>query len=422
MITVDRDRRILLKDGRPFFYLADTAWNAFVRSEPDEWEAYLAFRKRQGFNAVRVSAFGIYNDRTVGERDVHPFRFTERGKYDFGRVNDAYFDRAQQMAAAAARHGFILDLTLFWLCYVKDTQSYPPDGDWVIPMDRIRPLTEMLVERFEPYRPVYCISGDTNFGSADTVRTYMTALETVKSFAPHAVTTMHIAGNVPALPDEFVRSPLLDFYLYQSGHDRSGQAHAYTYALGFHEQRPKRPIINGEPCYEGMHFEDEGGGHYTAADVRRALWSSLLSGAKAGFTYGAHGLWSWHRQGERFLNGDSLSDWQTALRFEGAWDCGFAKWLFERYGLYDLEPAALIANPSPHIRMAMTPDGGAAAVYLPDSVNLRLRLRADAYEWELIELQGRRILKPEWRLDGGESVMLRHDFNSDALLVGRRAI
>ncbi|MBB3128444.1 hypothetical protein FHS19_003098 [Paenibacillus rhizosphaerae] len=317
MITIDMERHLLLKDRQPFFYLADTVWNAFVRATPKEWETYLTYRRSQGYNVVRISAFGIYNDRSIGEDDLHPFEFTTKGKYDFAKVNEAYFDRAAEMAEAAVHHGFILDLTLFWLCYVKDTQSWPPDPDWVIPFERIEPLTHLLIDRFGRFDPIYCISGDTNFGSEDTIRYYMKAFKTVKGRVTNAVTTMHIAGNVPMLPEVFMKSELLDFVLYQSGHDRDNQQHAYTYALGF---LGERPIINGEPCYEGMHFDDERGGHYAAPHVRRAMWSSLLAGAKAGFTYGAHGMWSWHREDERFLNGESLPGWETAMRFEGAWE------------------------------------------------------------------------------------------------------
>ncbi|TLS51898.1 DUF4038 domain-containing protein [Paenibacillus antri] len=31
-------------DGRPFFYLADTVWNAFTNATEEEWEEYLRFR------------------------------------------------------------------------------------------------------------------------------------------------------------------------------------------------------------------------------------------------------------------------------------------------------------------------------------------------------------------------------------------
>ena len=38
-------------------------------------------------------------------------------------------------------------------------------------------------------------------------------------------------------------------------------------------------------------------GRVEARDIRKAAWSSLLSGACAGVTYGAHGIWNWKKTG-----------------------------------------------------------------------------------------------------------------------------
>jgi hypothetical protein len=40
-------------DGTPFFWLADTAWNGVLKSQPADWQRYLATRQKQGFTAVQ---------------------------------------------------------------------------------------------------------------------------------------------------------------------------------------------------------------------------------------------------------------------------------------------------------------------------------------------------------------------------------
>ena len=38
MLTIAENKKHLLKDGKPFFYLADTCWSAFTNITDEEWE------------------------------------------------------------------------------------------------------------------------------------------------------------------------------------------------------------------------------------------------------------------------------------------------------------------------------------------------------------------------------------------------
>ena len=55
VIQVDQSKQILLRNKKPYFYLADTVWMAFQKLSVEEWKNYLRLRSRQGFNAVQVS-------------------------------------------------------------------------------------------------------------------------------------------------------------------------------------------------------------------------------------------------------------------------------------------------------------------------------------------------------------------------------
>ena len=44
------ENNILMKNGKPFFYLADTCWSAFTNIKDNDWDYYLDYRKSQGFN------------------------------------------------------------------------------------------------------------------------------------------------------------------------------------------------------------------------------------------------------------------------------------------------------------------------------------------------------------------------------------
>jgi hypothetical protein len=164
--------------------------------------------------------------------------------------------------------------------------------------------------------------------------------------------------------------------MYQSGHHIDEQEHAYRQAEHFCSKPFKRLVVNGEPCYEGIGYHQRYG-RFSAFQVRRAVWQSLLSGAKAGVTYGTHGLWSWHRAGMSFGQGgtwDQPYPWSTALRFPGAWDTAYARWVFETFGLFDLEPLeGKINNDSPELRLSASKDGGKFAAYVPFATGTTVR-------------------------------------------------
>ena len=56
-LRVSENRRFLVhEDGRPFFYLGDTAWELFHRLDREEAERYLQDRARKGFTVVQAVA------------------------------------------------------------------------------------------------------------------------------------------------------------------------------------------------------------------------------------------------------------------------------------------------------------------------------------------------------------------------------
>ena len=56
-IQVHPDGRFLVTDqGKPFFWLADTAWELFHRLTRDEARRYFANRSQKGFNVIQAVA------------------------------------------------------------------------------------------------------------------------------------------------------------------------------------------------------------------------------------------------------------------------------------------------------------------------------------------------------------------------------
>lgn len=409
-------------NGKGHFFLADTLWTAFSNIPMDEWEEYLEYRKMQNFNALQINILHQW-DGGKSQLDIYPFKVVGGNKFDFYSINEKYFIRAQKMLEMAYKKGFTPALVVLWGSYVADTWMAKNDPDNVMPFDVVKPYSEYVVKMFSKFDPIYIVSGDTDFPTDETNRYYMTAMETIKELDPKALTTLHIGGEMVDIPEVFMKLDKFDFYMYQSGHGLEHQDTVpFTMAEAFYNKPVKRPIVNSEPCYEAHAF----GGHYgryNEFNVRKAIWQSLLSGAKAGITYGAHGVWGWYKEGNEFLNesfGGKPLPWRTALKLRGAWDASFTKWVFEAYDLFDLEPKNLIKKNSQQIRMSVSNDLKKVVIYMPYNSDVKVDMDLSGYEFILIELKDKYFAKPQVEICNGTSVIKMHEFNSDVLIIGTK--
>jgi hypothetical protein len=414
-VAGSRDR--FLRDGRPFFYLADTCWSAFTNVRPGEWEQYLDVRAAQGFNALQITILPQW-DRTPVEFAPPPFRTGRGGQPDYGRPEESYFENAVRMLDAAVARGFVPALVLLWCDRIRGTWACRKMPEHEMPFDAIVPFVRYAAKTFGRFDPVWLVSGDTDLLTTETVDRYLLALRTVKEALPNSLTTLHL--QPPAdLPEPIEQARELDFYMYQSGHGVD-QTTPYLLAQRFAGKRVKRPVVNGEPCYDGHGFGNTYG-RFGAFHVRKAIWQSLLAGAKAGVTYGAHGIWSWHRRGLPFGAAGFSSlpvPWHEALRLEGAWDAGFARWLFDTYSLADLEPV-IAEGLNPEIRMAAAPAGGLVAAYAPYPAEIAFDRDLSRHEAILVDLANRRILRPVLQHGPGGTRLALPDVNADTLFVAR---
>lgn len=417
-IKISDTRDYFLKDGKKFFYLADTCWSAFTNISYEEWRYYLDYRKMQGFNAIQMNILPQW-DRSESDCYIDPFEVLHDGGWNFTRRNEKYFNRVEEMLEMAIERDFTPALVVLWCNYVKGTWGSRIDPSKVIPRDTLESYVSYVVERYKRFDPIFIVSGDTNFETDEAKDYYMSALKIIKRFSPDSLTTMHLCGGFWEIPKEFIETDLLDFYMYQSGHNRENQHLAYELAQRFYSMPVKRPIVNGEPCYEG-HGYGYRFGRFNNFDVRKAIWQSLLSGAKAGVTYGAHGIWSWHKKGKRFKSEDfsrTPFDRYTALRFPGAFNTSFARWIFERYDLFEIEPRnELLLEDTQEIRVSEDKDR--IVIYIPYSWNIRLNIDANLYDWEAIELETRRVFKPEVKRLEEYSLISMSDFNTDYIIIG----
>jgi len=423
LLTVADTCDHLERGGRDFFYLADTVWTAFFDATLEEWDEYLTYRQSQGFNVLQISVLTLW-DEFVEDLNDYVFLKNGAGQPDWGAYNAAYFEKAQRMLGMAVARGFVPALVVLWSNHVPGTWQTRNGAEHAMPLAMVPPYVEHVVKTFGRFDPIYIVSGDTNFETPEAMAHYQAALETLKRLSPEALTTMHIWGDSPDIPTELVQNPLLDFYMCQSGHRIEKQDYPVKFAETLYGLPIKRPIVNSEPCYEGGGYIFRKG-RFVAWDVRRATWQSLLSGAKAGIGYGAQGLWSWQKPGNAFhpiaqeAFGEALH-WRTALHLPGAWDIAFAKWLFEREELFDLEPSTIAGSANDEIRCSAAPDLSKVAVYSPYVTSVPLNLEPHGYRWSLVNLSTREFHTPVVDQDEHTATLQLPQFNADFVLIGRR--
>jgi hypothetical protein len=208
--------------------------------------------------------------------------------------------------------------------------------------------------------------------------------------------------------------------MYQSGHTVERQNLPYLNAQKFAAYPVKRPVINSEPCYEG-HARSRGAikTRHRAFDVRKAVWQSLLSGSKAGVAYGAQGIWSFHRDEMTFLGAERSFppfEWEAALTLDGGWDVSFARWLYETYNLFEVDPAHIVLNEDPEIRAAANESRTKVAIYSPYAFDIDVDLDLSGFRFNHVDLATRRVTVPKVET-GAKSRIRKHCFNSDALFL-----
>lgn len=414
--------RRFLRNGRPTFLLADTCWAAFGRVTGLEWDGYLRHRHRQGFNAVNISMLPIAHDQSISPGDPAPFIVRPDGSWDLDRPDAAWFQRARAMSETALRQGIVPVIVVLWCTYVPGTWAAKMAPGVQLSPEQTDRYVDALLDAVGDLPVILCVSGDDRFEDDVAIDRYVRVLDRIQAARPERLTTLH-SSPTHETPARLFGHSGLGFYTYQSSHGPDGHAVAQRLAERYRALPVRRPILDLEPCYEG-HASDRGTGRHLAASVRRSSWTGVLAGGGAGLGYGAHGVWSWHRAGDQFLNESGAGlpfPAEVALQFPGAWDVGLLRHLVETHEMFDLTARPdLLVDASSGVRVGLNEAGGRLAIYLPEPSSVTLGIDLTAWNTQAWNLSDRRIETVRWDVTGGETVVRQPDALSDLLVVFSR--
>ena len=376
-VRVSDNRRYLqYENGKPFFYLGDTAWELFHRLNREEATRYLANRAQKGFTVIQAVVLAQLGGLTV----PNPYGDLPLLEGDPAKPNEAYFRHVDFIVNKAEELGLFTGMLPAW-------GSHWASGRSIFTPATARQYGRFVGSRYRDKAVIWILGGDRSVTNDDE-RAIIDAIAAglAEGDGGAHLRTYHPIG--PGLSSiKLHQAPWLDFNMFQSSHAArdhdSGLYVEHDYAL-----TPAKPTMDGEPRYEGIpvgfyNRSANGIDRFDDYDVRQAAYWSLLAGA-CGFTYGNNNVWQMFKPGitgpddvaRRDLFGEPGSNiganipWYEALDHAGAFQMSHVRRLFESLPFTRLVPDQRIILNGPttggaRIRAARASDGSFALVYSP---------------------------------------------------------
>ena len=313
-IGVAADGRSLVDaNGRPWFWLADTAWSLFHRLTVADAEVYFDARAAQGFSVIQAVALAELGGLDVptpgGELPLH-------GR-DPARPNDAYFDHVVELVKRANARGLGVAVLPTWGEYLS---KQTPNDEVIFTEESAASYGRYLVERLAGLEVCWMLGGDRSPKGVEPIWRAMG--EAIRAADPKGFITWHAGGGDEGSDHWWPDESWLDAHGFQSGHCRRFSRNWQQVERAWNTL-PSKPVLELEPCYEnlpiGFHWPS---GRFDAFDVRFESYQAAFSGA-AGVTYGACETWGLYdpehpgRKGYPEMCKPGCT-WREALGFPGA--------------------------------------------------------------------------------------------------------
>ena len=381
-------------DGRPFFWLGDTAWELIHSTTRDECSYYLSTRARQGFTVIQTNVLAEFDGLDKPTPDgLVPFAGD-----DPSRPNEAYFDRVVEIVDEAGRRGLYVALLPAW----GDKITAPwGAGPRIFTLDRlpvVRAYARYLGGRLKGHTNVIWMLGGDRPAVLDPTRPDEWPQTVAKAngippgtdwrpiWREMAAGIAEGTGTVPLclyhpsggqlttsvmMPDE----AWLSINGMQSGHGGGHDLPVWDLIARDFGRSPAKPTLDLEPNYEDHPVNpwprwDPSLGYFRDHDVRKQCYRSVLAGA-CGVTYGHHAVWGFVGERNEVVN-YSDRDWVDAMQRPGGAQMQYLRRLIESRPFFSRVPDPEIAkSPSPdgsqHIVASRDRNGTYAFIYFPAS-------------------------------------------------------
>ena len=284
----DNHRFLQFENGKPFFWLGETAWLLPSHSNREEASYMLGETAKNGFNVVQVSVLHELNIMNAYGQWALPNGFDFKNIDKKGEYN--YWQHVDYIVKEAEKRGLYIGLVCVWGGNVKAGLVSVVDA---------KKYGKFLAERYKNSPNIIWIIGGDQPGSLKT-EVWEALANTIKSIDSNHLMTYHPFGRTTSAT-WFNNASWLDFNMFQSGHRRYGQVKGdgdltvepnteednWRFVEKSQALQPVKPVLDGEPSYEdipqGLH--DFSQPRWKAEDVRRYAYWSVFAGS-FGHTYG----------------------------------------------------------------------------------------------------------------------------------------
>jgi hypothetical protein len=339
----DNKRFLVTKDGKPFFWLGDTAWELFHRLSREEADLYLKNRADKGFTVIQAVALaemdGLRIPNAYGELPLEDL--------DPAKPREAYFQHVDYIINKAGELGIYIAFLPTWGDKIfKDRWGEGPE---IFNTGNAAVYGKWLGNRYKnKTNVIWVLGGDRvpDEKAKSIWRAMATGIVEGTGGQDKSIMTFHPQPN--AVEDGgsskyFHNDEWLDFNMLQTGHCRENNVWDRIQVV--YNRTPTKPVLDGEPLYEDhpVCFNAKELGISSAYDVRKYAYLDLFAGS-FGHTYGCHDVWQMYSPNRTSVNGARIP-WYVAIDLPGASQMKYVRRLMESRSMLDRVPdQTLITN------------------------------------------------------------------------------
>ena len=312
----ENGRYLVRPDGKPFFWLGDTAWLLSQMTTREDADLYLKTRAQQGFSVIQAAIVmgeervggtlrpNVYGDLAFSNNDPASPLVTPGNDPGQAQQYD-YWDHVDYIIERAATHGLTLGLLPLFVGWGGDGYKY-------LTPERAYGYGLFLGQRYRDKPHVLWILGGDN--TPDTEPKQRVWNEVARGITVgvagtedhhRTLMTYHINGGNSS-SKWFHRAPWLDFNMIQVW---GNEKEIYPEITKDYQLTPAKPTGLGEGSYEdGPQYPTR---PIDALKIRKqACWSYLAGGYH---TYGNTDTWNFSS-----YKAEGTRDWKTSLQSPGA--------------------------------------------------------------------------------------------------------
>ena len=208
-LKVSDDRHYLIhENGRPFFWLGNTAWLLPERLTRDEVDFYLSREREEGYNVEQIQVlnaiptFNIYG-RQANDEQFSFAQFTSKNVY-------GYWDHLDYIVDKAEANGIYIAMDCIWGSQISRMN-----------VQQAAAYGRFLGTRYKDKPNIIWMIGGDVLGSKGT-ESWDALARAIKEVDKNHLMTFHPRGRTTSA-QWFNDREWLDFNMFQSGHRRYGQ-------------------------------------------------------------------------------------------------------------------------------------------------------------------------------------------------------